>query len=456
MEDPKIKRVLISVTDKSGVAEFAAALQQEFGAEIISTGGTARALSEAGVNVVPIDDVTQFPEMMDGRVKTLHPKVHGGLLAKRSNPSHMAQAAEHGIGMIDMVVVNLYAFNKTVESGADFDTCIENIDIGGPSMLRSAAKNFESVTVVTRPESYNAILEEMRANNGATTRATRIACAHDVFCITYVYDGLFAAWLGAQIAGGEAGEAGAVAAGAAACAECAAEVAAAEAAADAAESAESAFAPALNLSLTKVQDLRYGENPHQSAAFYRRDDYSMAEYSLAYAQKLQGKELSYNNYLDLDAAWSAVREFDEPACVIVKHLTPCGVCVDDDIVAAYKRAHACDPVSAYGGVMAFNRPVTSDVVVAIFENKQFVEAIIAPEFAADALSMYEEKPNARLLATGGINPAGREVEYRSVEGGLLCQDSDAVAEEPANFRVVTKRQPTEDEMAEMLFAWKVC
>lgn len=422
MSNPKVKRVLVSVTDKSGVADFARALVDEFGAEIISTGGTARALKDAGVPVTPIDDVTQFPEMMDGRVKTLHPRVHGGLLAKRDNEAHMAQAAEHGIEMIDMVVVNLYAFEKTVESGADFGTCIENIDIGGPSMLRSAAKNFESVTVVTRPDSYDAILAEMRANDGATLRDTRAKLALDVYQTTAAYDGAIAAWMAGQLEG--AGDA--------------------------------KFPADRCLRLAKVQDLRYGENPHQGAAFYRRDGYANAPHSLACAKQHQGKELSYNNYLDLDAAWTAVREFDEPACVIVKHLTPCGVCQNDDLVEAYQRAHACDPVSAYGGVMAFNRPVTSDVVVAIFDNKQFVEAIIAPEFAGDALDMYSAKKNARLLSTGGVNPAGGEVEYRAVEGGLLCQDSDAVAEDPATFTVPTKRQPTDEELAELLFAWKVC
>ncbi len=420
MSDPQVKRVLMSVTDKTGIVDFARALVDEFGAEVISTGGTARAIAEAGVPVTPIDDVTQFPEMMDGRVKTLHPKVHGGLLAKRDNPDHMAQAAEHGIEMIDMVVVNLYAFEKTVESGADFGTCIENIDIGGPSMLRSAAKNFESVAVVTEPASYDAILDEMRANGGATTRDTRAKLALKVFQTTAAYDGAIAAWMGTQLDGA------------------------------------AQFPDELSVRLTKRQDLRYGENPHQSAAFYARDDYRGAEHSLAHATQHQGKELSYNNYLDLDAAWSAVREYEGPACVIVKHLTPCGVCEDADVTTAYKRAHECDPVSAYGGVMAFNRPVTSDTVVAIFDNKQFVEAIIAPEFSGDALEMYKAKKNARLLSTGGVNPAGGEVEFRSVEGGLLCQDSDAVAEDVASFTCPTARKPTDEEMAELVFAWKAC
>ncbi len=424
MENPKVKRVLISVTDKSGVADFAQALSSEFGATIISTGGTARALKEAGVDVIPIEEVTGFPEMMDGRVKTLHPKVHGGLLAKRDNPDHMAQAAEHDIQMIDMVVVNLYAFTKTVESGADFATCIENIDIGGPSMLRSAAKNFESVAVVTDPATYDDVLEEMRANDGATLRDTRAKMALRVFQTTGAYDSAIAAWMGRQLAGDDA--------------------AAAE------------FPAKADVPLTKKQDLRYGENPHQKAAFYTRDDYGYATHALANAKQLQGKELSYNNYLDSDAAWTAVREYQRPACVIVKHLTPCGICESDDLLDAYKRAHDCDPVSAYGGVLAFNRPLTEDVVAEIFERKQFVEVIIAPSFSAKAAEMYTAKKNARLLETGGVNPAGGEVEYRSVEGGLLCQESDAVLEDPAAFTVATKTVPTEDQMKQLAFAWKAC
>lgn len=422
MSSPKIKRALVSVTDKSGIIEFASTLSKEFGVEIISTGGTAKTLREAGVEVTPIEEVTDFPEMMDGRVKTLHPKVHGGLLAKRDNESHMSQAADHGINMIDMVVVNLYAFTKTVDSGADFATCIENIDIGGPSMLRSAAKNFESVAVVTLPESYDDVLKEMRQNDGALTRETRLGMALSVFETTSSYDGSIAAWLYSQIEGTDL----------------------------------SSYPAHESVRLSKVQDLRYGENPHQSAAFYRRDDYKMSEHSLGYAEKLQGKELSYNNYLDLDAAWTAVREFSEPACVIIKHLTPCGVCESTDCLDAYKRAHECDMVSAYGGVMAFNRIVDEGIVQAIFDNGQFVEAIVAPDYTDSALKLYASKPNARLLQTGGINPAGGEVEYRSVEGGVLCQDSDAATEDPAQFTVPTKKQPTAEEMAELIFAWKVC
>jgi phosphoribosylaminoimidazolecarboxamide formyltransferase/IMP cyclohydrolase len=421
------------VTDKTGVADFARALVDEFGAEVISTGGTARALEAAGVPVTPIDAVTQFPEMMDGRVKTLHPRVHGGLLAKRDNAQHMAEAAEHGIEMIDMVVVNLYAFEKTVESGADFGTCIENIDIGGPSMLRSAAKNFESVAVVTDTASYDAILAEMRQNDGATTRDTRLRLALDVFSTTSAYDGAISAWLTQSVktcdcaCGSDAGKA---------------------------DPATLEFPEQMQVDLLKRQALRYGENPHQAAAFYTREGYPGAEHSLAHAKQIQGKELSYNNYLDLDAAWAAVREYSEPACVIVKHLTPCGVCEDADITTAYKRAHECDPISAYGGVMAFNRPVTGETVEAIFTNKQFVEGIIAPEFSGDALEMYSSKKNCRLLATGGINPAGGVIEFRSVEGGLLAQEADAANEDPAEFTVAGEVQPTPEQMEQLVFAWK--
>ena len=318
MADPKVKRVLMSVTDKTGVVEFARALSEEFGAQIISTGGTARVIAEAGIPVTPIDEVTQFPEMMDGRVKTLHPAVHGGLLAKRDNPEHMAQAAEHGIEMIDMVVVNLYAFEKTVESGADFGTCIENIDIGGPSMLRSAAKNFASVAVVTDPASYGSILAEMRANDGATTLATRTQLALRVFQTTNAYDGAIAAWLGNQL--GEANE---------------------------------LFPETLSVDLVKQQGLRYGENPHQSAAFYRVPEFA-TPHSLVNAKQLNGKELSYNNILDTDACWTLAREFDEPAVVILKHQNPCGSATAADVATAYDKAFACDPKSAFGGIIAVN------------------------------------------------------------------------------------------------------
>jgi phosphoribosylaminoimidazolecarboxamide formyltransferase/IMP cyclohydrolase len=411
--------VLVSVTDKTGVADFARALSKEFGAQIISTGGTARAIAEAGVPVTPIDDVTKFPEMMDGRVKTLHPLVHGGLLAKRDNDRHMAEAAEHGIEMIDMVVVNLYVFEKTVESGADFATCIENIDIGGPSMLRSAAKNFASVAVVTDPDSYNDILEEMRANGGATTYATRMKLALRVFQTTNAYDGAIAAWMKGQIEDDD----------------------------------ESRFPEKLTLRLSKQQELRYGENPHQAAAFYRRS--TASEHSLVNAEQLNGKPLSYNNLLDTDACWAIVREFDEPGVVILKHQNPCGSAMAPTIAEAFDRAFACDTKSAFGGIIAANRAVTAEMVQHINDNELFVEVIIAPSFDRDALELLKEKPNLRVLATGGIDKPGSEPEMRTVDGGVLVQDIDVVAEDPATFTVPTKRKPTEAEMDDLLFAWKV-
>jgi len=426
MADPKIARVLISVTDKSGVVEFARALSEEFGAEIVSTGGTAKALEAGGVKVRPIDDLTGFPEMMDGRVKTLHPVVHGGLLARRDLPSHMKDAADHGIGMIDMVVVNLYAFEATVaKPDVTYEDAIEHIDIGGPSMLRSAAKNHASVTVVTDPASYDAILEEMRANGGATTLDTRKKLALEVFRITSAYDNAIFNWLDGQL-----------------------------------DTDDARFADSKRIFLKKRQKLRYGENPHQKAAFYVLDDASATAdgvdpaHTLAHAKQIQGKELSYNNYLDIDAAWSAVREYEEPACVIVKHLTPCGIALGKDVIDAYQKAHACDPVSAYGGVMAFSETVSTGVADAIFENGQFVEAIIAPAFDEGALEQLATKPNIRVLATDGINPLGLAQEFRSVEGGMLVETYDRVAEDPETFTVPTKRQPTDDEMRELLFAWK--
>jgi phosphoribosylaminoimidazolecarboxamide formyltransferase/IMP cyclohydrolase len=328
----------------------------------------------------------------------------------------MGAAEEHGIGMIDMVVVNLYAFEATVaKEGVAEEEAIENIDIGGPSMLRSAAKNFESVAVVTDPTTYGAMLGEMRANGGATTRETRRRLAIEVFRTTSHYDNAIWQYLSGYH--------------------------------------ETLFPEEARLRLFKVQDLRYGENPHQEAAFYRFSDAHDA--TIGRAEQVQGKELSYNNILDTDAAWSAVREFGPTACVIVKHTNPCGTAIGDDITDVYRRAHDADPISAFGGVMAFNRPVPRKLVDAIFGNGQFVEVMIAPDYEPDALELLAEKPNTRVLRTGGINPVGGHYESRSVEGGLLVQTSDSVAEDPAAFRVVTRRQPTPEEMEQLLFAWRV-
>ena len=426
-----IKRALISVTNKTGIVEFAQALESEFGVEIISTGGTARVLKEAGVKVIPIEAYTGFPEMMDGRVKTLHPRVHGGLLCRRDNCDHIADAQAHDIGMIDLVCVNLYEFEKTVENPhVTFADAIEHIDIGGPSMLRSAAKNNDFVTVVSDPADYLAVLTEMRENDGATTRETRRRLALKVFQTTAAYDGAIAAYLsGVMTTEKEEGSEVAV------------------------ESTEK-FPRIFTIEATKEQDLRYGENPQQSAAFYRLPNAS--EHSLARAQQIQGKPLSYNNLLDTDAAWTAVREFSEPAVIILKHQNPCGSAVAENIVEAYDRAFSCDPTSAFGGIIAANREIPLEFVEHFADiQKQFVEVLIAPSYTAEARERLSKRKNLRVLATGGITHGGG-LEVRTVDGGLLVQDLDLACEDAETFSVPTKRQPTSDELDDLLFAWKVC
>ena len=430
MADPKIKRAIVSLTDKSGIEEFARALVEEFGVQIISTGGTAKVLEAAGIPVTPIEEYTGFPEMMDGRVKTLHPKVHGGLLCRRDLESHRKDAEDNGIGMIDLVVVNLYAFQATVDKpDVEYQDAIEHIDIGGPSMLRSAAKNHASVTVVTDPADYPRILEEMRAHDGATTLETRKRLALEVFRTTSAYDNAIYTWMYNQIVG------------------------------------DDEFADDKRLMLQKAAALRYGENPHQRAAFYKmlspgKPTPESDAFTLANAVKVQGeKDLSYNNYLDTDAAWSSVREFgtERPACVIIKHLTPCGIAVADEQVDAYQRAFECDSVSAFGGVMAFNCTVEERTARQIVEeNKQFIEVVIAPDYEPAALEVLAQKKNARILKTGGINPAGGTFDIRAVEGGVVVQDTDFVGEDLAQFTVPTKTAPTDEQMDELLFAWRCC
>lgn len=426
-----IKRALISVTNKTGIVEFAQALEAEFGVEIISTGGTARVLKEAGVKVIPIETYTGFPEMMDGRVKTLHPRVHGGLLCRRDNCDHLADAQAHDIGMIDLVCVNLYEFEKTVEDPhVTFADAIEHIDIGGPSMLRSAAKNNDFVTVVSDPADYSAVLTEMRKNDGATTRETRRRLALKVFQTTAAYDGAIAAYLSGVITTEKEEDS---------------EVAV--------ESTEK-FPQIFTIEATKEQDLRYGENPQQSASFYRLSNAS--EHSLARAQQIQGKPLSYNNLLDTDAAWTAVREFSEPAVIILKHQNPCGSAVAENIVEAYDRAFSCDPTSAFGGIIAANREISLEFVEHFADiQKQFVEVLIAPSYTAEARERLSKRKNLRVLATGGITHGGG-LEVRTVDGGLLVQDLDLACEDAKTFSVPTKRQPTSDELDDLLFAWKVC
>ena len=417
--DVKIGRALISVTDKTGVVDFARALVDDFGVEIISTGGTAKAIEAAGVPVTPIEEFTGYPEMMDGRVKTLHPKVHGALLCRRDSEEHMAQASEHDIKMIDLVAVNLYEFEKTVASpDVTFADAIEHIDIGGPSMLRSAAKNNDSVTVVCDPSDYAMVLDEMHRHKGATTLGTRRRLAAKTYTRTAAYDTAISTWLNSYLAE-EAPEA----------------------------PASAAFVPpaAIDLHLEKVEDLRYGENPHQAAAVYRFADefgnFAASANPLVGAKQIQGKPLSYNNLLDADAAWNAVREFDEPAAIILKHQNPCGSAVAKTVTEAYDRAFACDPKSAYGGIIALNREVPLELVEHFADRDK-------------ALERLSRRKNLRVLETGGAD-GHAHLEARTVDGGMLVQAVDTVSEDPSTFTFPTTRKPTDKEMDDLLFAWRV-
>lgn len=416
-----VKRALISVSDKTGIIEFAQALSAQ-GVEILSTGGTFRLLTENGVAAIEVSDYTGFPEMMDGRVKTLHPKVHGGILGRRGKDD--AVMAEHGIQAIDMVVVNLYPFKETVaDPNCDLPTAIENIDIGGPTMVRSAAKNHKDVAIVVNACDYDAVLAEMTANSGALSYETRYNLMVKAFEHTAMYDGMIANHFGAR----SPLENGAI--------------------------EKRDFPNTYNAQYIKAQEMRYGENPHQKAAFYKEAE--PAEASVSTATQLQGKELSFNNVADTDAALETVKLFDEPACVIVKHANPCGVAVATDIQTAYELAFATDPESAFGGIIAFNRELDAETAAAIVE-KQFVEVIIAPSVADAAVDVVSAKKNVRLLACGEWK-SERPVsyDYKRVNGGLLIQEKDNGMVSKDDLKVVTKKVPTEDEMNDLLFAWKV-
>ena len=415
-----IRRALLSVTDKSGLLEFARVLSR-FGTELISTGGTARALREGGLAVRDVADLTGFPEMLDGRVKTLHPRVHGGLLYVRSNPAHASAVAEHGIEPIDMVVVNLYTFAATAaRAGVGFDEVIENIDIGGPSMIRSAAKNFADVAVVTDAGEYARLAAELEANAGALSRETRWRLAQRAFATTAAYDAAIASAL-ERMSAGEGG---------------------------AAEFDAKAFAPGLRLQFPEMRALRYGENPHQEAALYSDG----SGQGVANAEQLQGKELSYNNLVDLDACWELVSEFgDEATVAIIKHTNPCGVAGGETVLEAYQRALASDPVSAFGGVIGVNREVDGAAAEEIA--KLFVEAIVAPGFSAEALVRFGAKKNLRLLR---IKPAAATRVHKQVSGGFLVQDADTRSVREDELTVATKRKPTAEEMRALVFAWRVC
>jgi len=411
--DRPIRRALLSVYDKTGLIEFARALRSH-GVELVSTGGSAKVIAEVGLQVRDVADVTGFPEMLDGRVKTLHPAIHGGILARRDLETHLAALTEHGLGEIDLVVSNLYPFEATVASGADHAQCIENIDIGGPSLIRGAAKNHDFVTIVTDPADYADIIAEMAAHGGATTLATRRRLAGQAYARTASYDAAIAAWMVA-----ERGE---------------------------------SLPALLSVAGVRRQTLRYGENPHQAAAFYALP----ADHrpGVATAQQIQGKELSYNNINDTDAAFECVAEFDQPAVAIIKHANPCGVATGTTLVEAYRKALACDPVSAFGGIIALNRPL--DVATATAIAPLFAEVIIAPAIDDAARQELARKTQLRLLVTGGLpDPAAPGISFRSVSGGFLVQNRDAGRVDPVSLKIVTKRAPSAQELEDLIFAFRV-
>lgn len=410
-----IQRALISLSDKAGLVELASALS-EMGVEILSTGGTARAIAEAGIAVVDVSDVTKFPEMMDGRVKTLHPKIHGGLLAVRGNTDHEAAAREHGIGMIDLLIVNLYPFEQTIAKDSDFDTCVENIDIGGPAMIRAASKNHAAVTVIVDPDDYDRLLRELRDNGGATTLAFRKELAAKAFTRTAAYDAAISNWFSDQIA---------------------------------------TDAPKWKSIAGELkQTLRYGENPHQKASFYTTPE---CRYGVATLTQHQGKELSYNNFNDTDAAFELVSEFspdDGAAVAIIKHANPCGVAVGANLLEAYQAALRCDPVSAFGGIVAVNKSLDGAAAEAISDI--FTEVVIAPEADADAREVFARKKNLRLLTTGGLpKPKAAGQLVKSLAGGFLVQSRDSAVVDDIELRIVTDRQPSPEELRDLKFAFRV-
>ncbi|KKD61296.1 phosphoribosylaminoimidazolecarboxamide formyltransferase [Grimontia sp. AD028] len=418
-----IRRALISVSDKTGIVEFAKALAEK-GVDILSTGGTARLLAEQGLAVTEVSDYTGFPEMMDGRVKTLHPKVHGGILGRRETDD--AVMNEHGISPIDMVVVNLYPFAETVaKEGCTLEDAVENIDIGGPTMVRSAAKNHKDVTIVVNASDYDRVLAELDANNGSLTLQTRFDLAISAFEHTAAYDGMIANYFGTMVPSYGDNKEG---------------------------DEESKFPRTFNQQFIKKQDMRYGENSHQAAAFYT--EANPEEASVSTATQLQGKALSYNNIADTDAALECVKEFIEPACVIVKHANPCGVALGKNILEAYDRAYKTDPTSAFGGIIAFNRELDAETAQAIVD-RQFVEVIIAPSVSDAAVEVVSAKKNVRLLVCGEWSTQTTGFDVKRVNGGLLVQDRDQGMVSLDDLKVVSKRQPSDEELRDALFCWKV-
>lgn len=414
----KVRRALISVSDKTGLADFAKGLHT-MGVEILSTGGTASLLRQSNIPSKEVSDYTGFPEMLDGRVKTLHPKIHGGLLAVRDNAEHMKQLKQHGIGTIDMVVVNLYPFEKvTAKKNVSLEEAIENIDIGGPSMLRSAAKNYKSVAVICNPARYADVLSELQNNGGILSDKVLTNLAIEVFERTSSYDTAIHSFLSNRFK---------------------------------ADNAFSSFPREYGLSFTKVQDLRYGENPHQQAAFYADGKKATG---LAALKQLHGKELSFNNILDLHAAIAIVRDFDNPAAVVIKHNNPSGVAEDKTLDKAFLKAYACDPLSAFGGIIGLNRAVDAKTAAAISKSG-FMECVIAPEFTKEALDILTQKKNVRLLTVDLLGLPEEKYDFKKVSGGLLLQEKDERLVKPEELKVVSKVKPTKAQLAAMMFGWKM-
>ena len=410
---PVIRRALISVSNKSGLIDFARFLRDRQ-VKILSTGGTAQTMRDAGITVSEVSDHTGFPEILDGRVKTLHPQLHGGILGRRDDPAHKTTMKDHGIAPIDLVVVNLYPFEATVEGGADHETCVENIDIGGPALIRSAAKNYDSVTIVTDAEDYESVIEDMKSNDGGTSLGLRRRLAGIAYARTAAYDAAIGNWF-AELSGDN-------------------------------------FPRRFSLSGMRIRSLRYGENPHQNAAFYAT---SKNRPGIATTTQIQGKELSYNNLNDTDAAFELVAEFEMPAIAIIKHANPCGVALGVSLREAYTKALKCDPVSAFGGIISANRPIDAEAAEAMKE--LFLEVVIAPEITAEARKIFKAKKNLRLLETGGMpNPTAPDFITKTLSGGFLLQDRDWARIDPGDLKIVSKRKPSAREIADLVFAFAVC
>lgn len=443
IESKKIKRALISVSDKTGIVEFAGELRA-LGVEIISTGGTAKTLRENNIEVTEVADITGFPEMMSGRVKTLHPKIHGALLGLRDETSHVEAMRKHGIEAIDLLVVNLYPFEETISQNVSLSEAVEQIDIGGPAMIRSASKNWRDVAAVTDARLYQSIVEELKKNYGALTLKTRQRLAVLAFTRTAAYDLAISGYLAKQLSEKdlqilepfnplgdlifiERNELG-----------------------ENPDASEEVFEDFTSIELAKIRDLRYGENPHQKAALYE----TFEESGIARAELLHGKEMSFNNYVDADAAWNLVCDFETTACAIIKHTNPSGVGTGATNLEAYKRALATDPISAFGGIVAFNEAVDSEAAAAV--NEVFTEVVIAPDFQTEALEIFKKKKNLRVLRARRNETGDSALEYKQISGGFLVQDQDALLISANDLKIVSRRQPTEAEIKALLFAWKVC